>query len=284
MSNANLKVVEQNQDINLWDDQDTLTTIKNLFAANLTNHEFVCFVEMGKRTGLNPFLREIWAVKYNKSTANIFIGRDGYRKSAQAHPDYEYHQPVAVYSNDDFKIVNDKIEHVSNIFDGHLVGAYCKVKRKSSENYTYVAVKLSEYHLKQGLWHTKPETMIKKVAEAQALRAAFQEIFAGTYSDAEMPHDSIEPPRKIVDIAPDATQTEKLKALLVPSNDTREKLEQEINRTLLELQFDEERTVKMLEHYNAKSIKELNEERLKDCLEQLNKAKSRNIKTEASNG
>ena len=46
---------------------------------------------------------------------------------------------------------------------------------------------MEEYSLPQSLWKSKPETMIKKVAEAQALRQSFQEVFAGTYSYAEIP-------------------------------------------------------------------------------------------------
>ena len=49
----------------------------------------------------------------------------------------------------------------------------------------FTFVELSEYDTKQSVWKTKPATMIKKVAEAQGLRWAFQELFAGTYEESE---------------------------------------------------------------------------------------------------
>lgn len=44
---------------------------------------------------------------------------------------------------------------------------------------------LTEYATGKSLWVTKPETMIKKVAEAQVLRMTFVEEFNGTYDESE---------------------------------------------------------------------------------------------------
>jgi hypothetical protein len=60
------------------------------------------------------------------------------------------------------------------------------VYRHGASKPFYVAVQLPEYDLQQALWKDKPETMIKKVAEAQCLRMAFQELFGGTYCESEM--------------------------------------------------------------------------------------------------
>jgi hypothetical protein len=43
----------------------------------------------------------------------------------------------------------------------------------------------SEFDKKKNNWASMPETMIKKVAESQALRFAFPDIFAGTYHESE---------------------------------------------------------------------------------------------------
>ncbi len=73
-----------NDQVSVWTDEKKLIEIKDLLAPKLTANEFALLVNMGKATGLNPFLREIWAVKYDdKSPAQVFIGRDGYRKVAQ---------------------------------------------------------------------------------------------------------------------------------------------------------------------------------------------------------
>lgn len=182
----NLAVLE-NKSVNIWEGEENLKQIRKLFAPALTELEFIVFVEMGKLTGLNPFLKEIWAVKYDKTkSAQIFIGRDGYRKGAQRHPLYDFHSADAVYSNDEFVVDDGVVSHRYSIKDrGVLKGAYCLVKRKGSTRATYVFVELDEYNKKQSTWKDLPATMIKKVAETQALRMAFQELFGGTYSEYE---------------------------------------------------------------------------------------------------
>lgn len=173
----------------MWETEKGLQQIKQLFAPKLSSMEFTMFVEMGKATGLNPFLREIWAVKYDeRNPAQIFIGRDGYRKMAQRHPMYDYHTADAVYSNDEFSVADGDVIHKYNLKDrGHLIGGYCVVRRKGSSRPAYVFVELKEYSTGKSLWGDKgkPATMIKKVAEAQALKMAFQELFSGMYNEFE---------------------------------------------------------------------------------------------------
>lgn len=177
----------ENKQLSIWDGDENLLQIKKLFAPKLNANEFIILVEMGKATGLNPYLKEIWAVKYKESEpAQIFVGRDGYRKSAQRHPSYDYHTGDAVYSNDIFERNNGEIVHKYSLKDrGNLMGAYCLAQRKGSSRPTYVYVDITEYNKGFSVWKEKPSTMIKKVAEAQALKAAFQELFANTYSEYE---------------------------------------------------------------------------------------------------
>lgn len=184
--NRNLEVIE-NKSLTVWEGDENLRQVRAIFAPTLTELEFTMFVEMGKATSLNPFLKEIWAVKYDKSKpAQIFIGRDGYRKTAQRHPLYDYHTADAVYSNDDFQVKDGEVFHKYCLKDrGTLVGAYCTVHRKGSSKAGYVYVDFAEYNLKQSVWNQKPATMIKKVAEAQALKSSFQELFAGSYNEFE---------------------------------------------------------------------------------------------------
>lgn len=193
----NLVEVENSldQQIALSWSQKELDDIRKSCAPKLNDTEFKLFVQIAKATSLNPFLREIWAVKYDKE-ANIFIGRDGYRKSAQRHPLYDYHIVDAVYSNDGFEVKNCEINHRYNLRDrGQLIGAYCIVKRRNSSIPISVFVELKEYTTGKSLWNNqfgKPATMIKKVAESQALRMAFQDLFSGTYSPEEFPESRTE--------------------------------------------------------------------------------------------
>lgn len=180
-------------ELTIWSD-NKLTDIKKLFAPALTSNEFETFVWIWKATWLNPFLREIWAVKFGSKPASIFIGRDGYRKSAQANKEYDYHIVDAVYENDDFLVRNWEVEHTYNFKNRWaLIWAYCLVKRKSSSKAMFTFAELSEYNTWQSIWAAKPATMIKKVAEAQGLRWAFQELFAWTYEESEEVIEEVQP-------------------------------------------------------------------------------------------
>lgn len=172
-------------DVSIWHPSN-LSAIKEIYGKDLSDLEFKTLVGIGHATGLNPFLREIWAVKYPGKPAQIFVGRDGYRKTAQKHHDYDYHHVAAIYSEDFFEVHNNTIDHKYSFAKrGILLGAYCIAKRKSSPVEMFVTVKLSEYDKDQSTWKTMKETMIKKVAEAQALRGSFQEIFGGTLMEEE---------------------------------------------------------------------------------------------------
>lgn len=167
---------------------DNYQTIKECFAKGLSDSEFKVFVEIGKRCNMNPFLREIWAVKYGSNPASIFVGRDGYRKAAQAHPDYEHHEAHSVYSNDSLHYDNDtgSVQHDFNLMDrGDLIGAFALVRKKGVSRPYFKFVYLIEYTTNQSLWKSKPDTMITKVAECQCLKMAFQDLFSGTYDESE---------------------------------------------------------------------------------------------------
>ena len=189
MSN-DLAVLQNNS---VWECDLSLKEIRDIFAPKANENEFKAFVGLGRATKLNPFLKEIWLVKYDeKAPASIFIGRDGFRRSAQANQNYDWHHVESVYSNDDFQynLKLGEVEHKQNFKDrGILIGAYCLVQKKNSSKPVYVFVTLKEYNSGRSVWASKPETMIKKVAEAQALRMAFQELFAGSYGEGETDKD-----------------------------------------------------------------------------------------------
>lgn len=184
----------------LWTNKEALQEIKNIYAKGATDTEFATFVGIGKETGLNPFLKEIWFIKFGNNAAQIMISRDGYRTSIGKNPNYESHLVDAVYENDEFEMdpINNKFSHKYNLKNrGRLVGAYCLVFMRNSTRPYYVFCELSEYDLKQSLWKTKPATMVKKVAEAQCIRMADPNRYNGTYSETEMPEEKFKPNENI---------------------------------------------------------------------------------------
>lgn len=176
-----------------WDSPQVLTDIRAICPPQLTETEFNTFINTCRSMNLNPFTKEIYCLKNGTSAMQIIVARDGYRKVAQREAEYDYHQTDAVYSNDKFKVMHGEVEHEYELTDrGRIIGAYCTVKRKSSSKSMYAYVEFKEYDLKRSLWTTKPATMIKKVAEAHALRMAFQAVFVGTYDQDELPEEMTE--------------------------------------------------------------------------------------------
>jgi len=170
--------------------------VRELFAPKLSDTEFQFFMGMGRALKLNPFTREIWAVKYKSDDpAQIFVGRDGYRRNAQEQDTYIRHYVEAVYEKDDFKVVNGDPTHSFGANDrGKLMGAYGVLEKytaRGDKTQIFHTVRLSEYVQKRKdgqitkMWAEKPETMIKKVCEAQLLRMGYQGLFAGTYDGSE---------------------------------------------------------------------------------------------------
>ena len=170
-------------ELQVWTEQEI--EIKNGFGKNLTDAQFVNFMMMGKSLNLNPFLREIWAIPYN-GAVSIFIARDGYRRNAVCQPDYNGHIADSIYDDDTFRVLSGIPEHEYGKERKTLIGAYCVCWKKGIKIPFFVKVNLGEYFKgKSPIWREKPETMIKKVAEAQCLKGAYPDIFKGTYSDSE---------------------------------------------------------------------------------------------------
>lgn len=147
-------------------DPGKIEIIKNMFAKNCTNDEFAVFLELSKRYKLDPFSKQIWAIKYNGNAAQIFTGRDGFLS----------------------------IAHRSGLFDGMESGVdvdkngetigWAKVYRKDMSHPFIITVSLKEYDTGKSLWREKPKTMIQKVAESQCLRRAFS--ISGLYDPDEI--------------------------------------------------------------------------------------------------
>jgi phage recombination protein Bet len=219
-----------------WDDKQVLDDIRAICPPQLTKSEFTTFINTCRSMNLNPFTKEIYCLKNGTGAMQIIVARDGYRKVAQREAEYDYHQTDAVYSNDKFRVYHGEVEHEYDLIDrGKIIGAYCTVKRKSSSKSMYAYVEFKEYDLKRSLWTTKPATMIKKVAEAHALRMAFQDVFVGTYDKDELPEEMTEHTKESVsepahtELMIDAQQITVIDDLIIAHDISFERIEKGLN-------------------------------------------------------
>lgn len=139
--------------------------------SKITDQELGFFLQMCKYQKLNPFLREIYIVKYGAYPAAFVVGKDTFLRRAKRDETYLGHT-VAI--SDDGKT------------------AWAEVDVKGLKQPIRCEVELDEYigtkadGSVNAMWQKKPKTMLKKVALVQALREAFPDALGQMYDEVEM--------------------------------------------------------------------------------------------------
>jgi phage recombination protein Bet len=154
--------------------KDDIDLIKSTVAKGATDNELKLFLYRCKNMGLDPLKPgQVHFVKYGSAPGSIIVGIEGFRSKAAA---------TNKLSGIKRGVIRDE--------KGKVVAGWCEVYRTDWQHPAREEVAFSEYTTGKNLWQTKPETMIKKVAEVAALRMAFPDVLGGVYSDDEMPTDS----------------------------------------------------------------------------------------------
>lgn len=152
--------------------EDQLQLITNTVARGATRDELNLFLYRCKEMQLNPLKPgQIYFIKYG-SQATIVVGIDGFRSNAARTGKH--------VSTKRGVIRNEK---------GELIAGTCLVKRRDERNEIqeyYEESPFAEFNNpKNPKWQSMPETMIKKVAEAAALRMAYPDDLGGIYIEEE---------------------------------------------------------------------------------------------------
>ena len=154
-----------------YSDEDLLL-IRNMAARNCSEPEFKLLMYLSKTYGLDPLLKQIWAVKRNDNQpALIFAGRDGFLAVAHRSGHFDGMQSGVNYEVDkDGKKV--------------IVSAWCEVWRNDMSHSFKTEVPFCEYNTGFSVWKSHPSAMILKVAESVTLRKAFS--IDGIYAPEEI--------------------------------------------------------------------------------------------------
>jgi len=150
--------------VNRFDDPALVKVIKETVCKGATDPQLQMFLQVCKRTGLDPFLKEIWFIA-EKSI--IMAARDGYLRVANEHPMYDG--------------IETRVERDDK---GVPIKAVCTVWRKDRTHPTICEAYYSEYKAASPVWTKYPSAMIGKVAEVLALKRSFA--INGVVSEEEM--------------------------------------------------------------------------------------------------
>ncbi len=160
---------------------------KYLPVANVTDSEYYMFMQLCINQNLNPFIGDIYLVKYS-TKAHYIVSKDAFLKKAELTKGYlGFEAGVVIFKKDAKSLIQRPGSLV--LKEDKLVGGWARVHRKDMEPF-YAEVSFDEYFAggrsKKNLWDSKPATMIRKVALVQCLREAFPSSFQGMYDAAEM--------------------------------------------------------------------------------------------------
>lgn len=167
MSNDTALAVVQPQDFNA----QQVEIIRNQIAKGATEGELSLFLEVCKMTGLNPFMKQIYAIKRGQNMT-IQTGIDGYRLVA-ARTKHLAGIDDPIYDTEDADNPNRATVTVWRFINGQRVPFTATARWK-------------EYGQTTGLWPKMPYHMLGKCAEALALRKAFPAELSGVYTGEEM--------------------------------------------------------------------------------------------------
>lgn len=160
---------------------------------NVTDEEIMMFLSLCRFQHLNPFLREAYLIKYGDTQpATMVVGKDVFLKRARHNKDFGGLQAGIITREIETGYIHEKEGTFYDKNDEELIGGWAKVYIKGYEVPFYASVSLDEYIGRKkngevnGQWSSKPATMIRKVAQAQALREAFPDENGGLYAPEEM--------------------------------------------------------------------------------------------------
>ncbi len=170
---------------------EQIALIKRTVAKGTSDDELALFVAQCKRTGLDPFAKQIYCVKYGGTMA-VQVGIDGARLVAARTGEYEGQTPPQWCGP-------DGIWKDVWLEPGPPAAARVGVYRRNFREPAWGIARWAAYAKVSSFWKTMGDNMLAKCAESLALRKAFPQELSGLYTGDEMgqaePQVEVEAPK-----------------------------------------------------------------------------------------
>ncbi|UED70737.1 RecT family recombinase [Brevibacillus sp. HD3.3A] len=225
--------------------QSELDTLKATIARGTTNEQFALFVQTCARSGLNPFLNQVYCIVYNGKDGpvmSIQIAVEGIVALAKRHPQYKGFIASEVKENDEFEIdvVTGEPKHrITTMQRGKTIGAYCVAYREGAPNIAVVITNDQVEHLLKGrngqMWKDYFDDMIVKHAIKRAFKRQFgievaedEHNHGGTSADSipeYQPRKDITPNREVIDVPKQASEDDEATKMKTARAEMKKKFE-----------------------------------------------------------
>lgn len=156
---------------------DQVQLISSTIAPGCSNDELRLFAYACQRTGLDPFSKQIYAIKRG-GKMTIQAGIDGLRAIAERTGQLDGSHTEWCGEEGDWRDVW--------LASKPPAAAKTTIWRKGSQHPFVGVARFADYNAGQGLWSKMPAAMIAKCSEALALRKAFPADMSGVYTTDEM--------------------------------------------------------------------------------------------------
>ena len=235
---------------------DKIELIKRTYAKGSTDDEFALLLELSKRYNLDPFKKQIFYIP----GTGVLVSHAGLIHIAHQSGYWAGMKTLIITKTGEEVYVVDDNKNIS--------GAVCYIYRKDWNEPLVHAVSFQEYFKPSrtgypGAWERMPQTMIKKVAEAGALRRAFD--LGGLYIQEEMSEfEEVEEEKEIKqkNVSQNSTYLVRLMAII----DAAEK----------RYNLNKKKTIKYLEKTFNKKLEEFSNEDLKQSEQIIKKIIEKN--------